>query len=73
VPKPRQLYTVCAVSLFHFANSPESTSILADAHSFRLSPVFNGALSTFDTLNHGPAYDWYFEGSCGAPNEYPHG
>lgn len=33
-------------------NSPESTFIVADARSFRVTPEFHGALSTFDSLNH---------------------
>jgi SAM-dependent methyltransferase len=33
-------------------NSPESDFILADARSFRLDSMYDGALSTFDSLNH---------------------
>lgn len=33
-------------------NSPDSCFVAADARNFELSPVFDGAISTFDSMNH---------------------
>jgi SAM-dependent methyltransferase len=45
--------------MLHYArlNAPDARLILADARSFDLPPVFDGVISTFDSLNHIMALD----------------